>query len=813
MWNANESLPSNGSLDRDKDETSEINQNHKDEKHKQRKKFRNRFLDVSADESDGEGGKVRNRDESSDDEERLSDREFVDDSLQYNASSVYTGHNEDSTSDLSPASSFRRRAAAYAAGIAQEVGETRHQNTERGATPPWVLRQCTPPPLAEFITGASAALAVKARLGDWVRIRTGGHHRLLGFTIDPDTFLVSNQKTCPTPAKADRARNSFKATSDVFPAIHHKATNPSHLQSLRILDPSKVSPIVPPAWYELAPRQRLPHQSLLECVSFEELTPFLRDPHPALLSLTHHADSPALAEGDRVVAVAGTHKGRDGFIARVRKDAASGERYAYLAPMRDGGYCLDATPDSETLMVKLSHLRRHALDFSYAFENNDRVQSVSSGATGRVAEVDYQNLLVYVARENGSRFKVGIDEAVRMWEPGDCVRVRWGEFFLRAGFIVNVVRGGFLDVFDPHFPVLSEPNQWSEENKFRVRAADVDFDKYEDDSLSSTAPQRETPWVETGDMQGGKNRLRHLQVQITGKHFYKGIRGMIVADHNDGQRTARLRDAEARDAEGLGNPEYGLEKLNMEGILLTIRKDGTNELVQDIRIEDVVHEQTMLPLIQALALPRAILNARQAPSQLYGFPAEVPPPRPSTPHTSSNIESAEEPCLPTFNERDGSWLSIAELNMKRLDVQIVGTDNLKNASKKLKRCKGQFGHLLLEVPIDALDDKVVVYGVGPSSIRPSVPKQCIIPRRENDVGERLWEIRERVVVLGPDVWGDASRRGMYAETMPEVDHGLGPEIVAVVFEGGREAGFFHACHLCLSRNVFVDDDFPSSVFK
>ncbi|KAK6977284.1 hypothetical protein R3P38DRAFT_3237417 [Favolaschia claudopus] len=695
--NVNNFLPVNINPPRDGREAIESSQDHR----RRRRDISNRFVDIAADESDGEGGITENRDDSSDDEERVSDREFVDDSPQNDTSFIYTRFDEDIASGSTPAPSFRQRAAAYAADVTKEAGESSTHSTERGATPPWVLRQRTPPPLAKFITGASAPLAGKGYAGDWVRIRTHGHHFLIGFAIDANSFLVPNQKPDPNPLNAP------------------------HLQCLRIRDPSKVTPIVPPAWYDLAPRQRLPHQAMLECTSLEELAPFLRDSHPALLTLTHHTDSPALLT---------------------------------LLPCGTAGI--------------LSHLRWHALDFSYAFQINDRVQSVSSGATGRVTEVDYQNLLVYVARENGSRFKVGIDEVVRMWEPGDSVRVRWGEHFLRAGFIVNVLRGGFLDIFDPHFPVVLKPNQWSEENKasqdFRVRAADVDFDTYEDNSHSLTAQQRHSSGAETGDMQGGKNRLHHLQVLVTGKHFYKGLR------------------------EGLGNPEYGLEKRNPEGILLTIRKERSNELVQNIRIEDVVHEQTMLPLIQALSLPPAVLSTCKPPTQLYGFPAEVPPPRPTTPHTSSISDVEEVPSIPSFNDRDGSWLSIAELNMKRLDVQIVGTDSLKKASKKLQRCKGQFGHLLLEGPVDSLDKKVVVYGVGPSRIRPSVPKECVIPRRENDVGHWLWEIRERVVVLRPDVWGDVSRRGLYAETMPEVEHGLGPEIAAVVFEGGREVGFFNA---------------------
>jgi hypothetical protein len=107
-----------------------------------------------------------------------------------------------------------------------------------------------------------------------------------------------------------------------------------------------------------------------------QLVSFAASQHSALLALTFEGPCPALAEGDRVVVVAGEHKEMNGFIA-VLRELWNGEKhrkieYAKVVLPGDGG-AYHIKKQDKGAHVELTHLKRAGLDFGYKFMVNDRV--------------------------------------------------------------------------------------------------------------------------------------------------------------------------------------------------------------------------------------------------------------------------------------------------------------------------------------------------------------------------------------------------------------------------------------------------------
>lgn len=153
---------------------------------------------------------------------------------------------------------------------------------------------------------------------------------------------------------------------------------------------------------------------------------------------------------------------------------------------------------------------------------------------------------------------------------------------------------------------------------------------------------------------------------------------------------------------------------------------------------------------------------------------------------------------------------------KRLDVRIEGittfapTRDMKS-SATLRRLEGHNGVVLLERAVDPaslVKQKILVYRVGPSANKHGFPARCIKPIRVDPVtGHSLNEARQRVVVIGADVGGDAAPVGQYGETRPGVEHPLGVHVIAVRLEGrpaDAQPSFFHVLHLCLAKNEFIE---------
>jgi ribosomal protein L24 len=209
-----------------------------------------------------------------------------------------------------------------------------------------------------------------------------------------------------------------------------------------------------------------------------QLVSFAASQHSTLLTLTFEGPCPALAEGDRVVVVAGKHKEMNGFIA-VLRELWNGEKhrkieYTKVVLPGDGG-AYHIKKQDKGAHVELTHLKRAGLDFGYKFLVNDRVRVVSGilykGATGRVMDVANDRLTISIPNDfdvvgpttasavspHIKLFTIEIGHVSRVWYLGDSVRVRWDEHKGRTGVIVASNVGGILEIFDVCTFLLSLP--------------------------------------------------------------------------------------------------------------------------------------------------------------------------------------------------------------------------------------------------------------------------------------------------------------------------------------------------------------------
>ncbi|KAJ7820785.1 hypothetical protein B0H14DRAFT_2599765 [Mycena olivaceomarginata] len=585
-----------------------------------------------------------------------------------------------------------------------------------------------------------------------------------------------------------------------------------------------------------------------------QLVSFAASQHSALLALTFEGPCPALAEGDRVVVVAGEHKEMNGFIA-VLRELWNGEKhrkieYAKVVLPGDGG-AYHIKKQDKGAHVELTHLKRAGLDFGYKFLVNDRVRVVSGilykGATGRVMDVANDRLTISIPNDfdvvgpttasavspHIKLFTIEIGHVSRVWYLGDLVRVRWDEHKGRTGVIVASNVGGILEIFDAtnsrHFGkdrATDALNRMGEDEvagmeQFKVRAADVDPD---DNSANPTA-------VTVGHKTIASEPEAKIALMRSTWEASPGTKGCVAwwwGDYDSPARAARLKKKREKGK----NPWW-----DQKGILVTIREELTNHRVEGIPIESVYHQFTTLPLTKARFLPRDILLGRGA---FPVFAIEPSPPRPRTPCPDSSDkplwgstpppepqgeplqgssrppqleDRAGEPLQASSHppqlegEITGEWMCIPDLAHKRVDVQVVGIKQLPG--------RGNSATLLLAGPASIVDKKIEVFGVGKHGTKHAIDRTCIKPRRQDDIDRRLWEITERVVVLGPNVHSDTRRKGHYAQTIPYLQHTYGPDVVGVKFEGGRPPDFFHMSSLCLAKNIRIQaahGTFETTVF-
>ncbi|KAJ7233403.1 hypothetical protein B0H12DRAFT_1076631 [Mycena haematopus] len=507
----------------------------------------------------------------------------------------------------------------------------------------------------------------------------------------------------------------------------------------------------------------------------QQLSPYWSCSHPALLALSVEGPSPSVTEiGTRIAVMDGEHKGRGGSsragrgsrkraiveyaqLLRVKGEQAMDDP---LTPLSTSGWTTSNGPCS-TL----------ATDFG-----------CTTGVLGRIIElIDDSTIAVGIpvdcevvgSTEPSSRlpglkiFNVAIDHVRREFEPGDLVQINASKDAGRVCVIVGLESYRNLRLVDLGAPGFDH---------IRALAADVQS------TSKSTL--------------GAGHRFEGIQVFVN-RTRDKGLVGVVVGDHDSAERVARM---------GREKKDIASQRWDYGGILLTIGEATTNHRVENVPIEKVLHEFTMLPLSEARYLPPNILFGhappKKPPTHRGSFPVVQPAPeRPRTPPLTELVPQT------LVGENDGQWLSLPDLAMKRVDVKLVGILGLPaRLSPTICALEGTFCHLLLTAAVPKDTKTLQVAGAGKTARRFHIDRTCIKPRREGPNGERLWDMETRVVVLGPDVKFNVTRLGEYGLTVPGIPHQWGTSVVAVKFVHG-EGGYFDESSLTMAKNekIMVQD--------
>ncbi|KAK7000263.1 hypothetical protein R3P38DRAFT_3219153 [Favolaschia claudopus] len=694
-----------------------------------------------------------------------------------------------------------------------------------------------------------AAIEAKHTLekGQWVRVGWGKFKGRLAFVINTNAIYLPGRK----------------------PPIFHLA-KPRHTVQL----------VKPPTLEECRALDIYPHQALLRIASHEEFAPFASSHHVELRRLVGSARGPPLRPGDRVVVVTGRLRGQSGYLAGIHVSGvgATSKHIARVVPAYKGHY--DPYIAEDGIFPEMQDLRRHLLDFSYVLSVGDRVHFVEGGVDcveGRVHALDAKNDIVLFKNQNGAIYDpCTVDQLTRVWQEGDFVRVRCGAHQRRSGSVMTVNSClGLVELFDLNRLESNRiSKQWQDGRLFWVRACDVDFNHAGDvitfgvpasarktnllllpqsveqrvPYSTTFAPPHTAGVAHTLTAEDDEERLhpdvaRHyigLNVSYVAKGSLKGFRGTVVGVYNSGARELRLRSVEdewTQKLRSLAQDYYPAVPMNdsvlnnlkirgrdalaqadndHEGLLLTLRRTGGADVVQDVPIEKVVHHWTMVPLLNTRAMPHEVLRGHQhliTPELKFAaFPPQSPPPRARTPCPSPSSPPFEVP--PELEgETTGEWICVPGISYKRLDVVVQGVADEPALSAKVREMEGRRGYLLLDRGVPARDtskifsrsrkaDKIDVYGLTVGGTKHPIDRRYLRPCRTGLDGRTLAEMVRRVVVVGADVGGDSSRRGCYGETDPLVAHSSCPNTVAVRFSFDQYS-IFHFSSLCLSENVRV----------
>ncbi|KAJ7080715.1 hypothetical protein C8R43DRAFT_1143060 [Mycena crocata] len=280
-----------------------------------------------------------------------------------------------------------------------------------------------------------------------------------------------------------------------------------------------------------------------------------------------------------------------------------------------------------------------------------------------------------------------------------------------------------------------------------------------------------------------------------------GCRGQqaVVIDYHD---TAERR---TQQAEALANVHSRSEVPDLDGagIMFTVHLDMSNTRFQ-VKIEDCVDRLTLVPLVRAAAIEPELLAAY---ATYRDPPAPPPPPRFETPPPPPGAQSEElwtgppDPSDPSLSvpwatelarEDNSNWLCIAGLAGKCVET-----------AARYYNLEGRVGDVLPEFAItkgSLSSQKVHVYLTDNWA---TLAAMCLKPIRESPHGKSRCTYKERVVIIGPNIDGDHVGLGQYAQTMPNVWHGKGPDVVQVQFALGVELPYtlFHLSSLCRSTNL------------
>ncbi|KAJ7199262.1 hypothetical protein GGX14DRAFT_573019 [Mycena pura] len=584
----------------------------------------------------------------------------------------------------------------------------------------------------------------------------------------------------------------------------------------------------------------------------------------------------ALQEGDRVLVVDERLRvdGDGGKIVAIfeRLDGSESVRMAVISRPKK---LVESTQEhyfAKCCFVQpVSSLRLHILSQRRAVNMGDRVIVVAGSAfrrySGRIFDFPTPASIRFESLEPET---LEVDVALRQvrldFRRGDVVRVVRGEHKDKIGLIVALHLAGDVDIYvcdsarinkclRPSFATAGikfsprdrqacadadEDSNADEQATIRVATHDIAFVPL--DNSGFQLPGVSSEWTHRSvqsrrEAAMALDRVRHkweLDLMHTGR-FVTGMFVMIIGKHPKKGQFGVIRDYRRL----MRGPE-GHESLSQHAEWEDIRKDvrilvqvDHSNVVDDLTLENVVERDSGLAVLLALLL--------QEFRKVNPFEQKPPKPREPSPApivqvsdlTEAEVRDLSKPGTnprPDIGEITGSWLTHQNLIWKRIDVQVESLEFLYNLAKqpnvgnrvgpKVIKVASLCGYLrpfgravparetgsfTLQFLARGRDAKVPIVALRPLRTTP-VPGQlgmtCISTRQC------------RVIIIGPDVTGDCSRIGEYAETIPRSPPSS-TEIVRVRFAWERSSeGSHHQVHAeypieCLCHSLNQDTPTPA----
>ncbi|KAJ7217109.1 hypothetical protein GGX14DRAFT_390940 [Mycena pura] len=432
---------------------------------------------------------------------------------------------------------------------------------------------------------------------------------------------------------------------------------------------------------------------------------------------------------------------------------------------------------TQCFVQPVSSLRLHALSWRRAVNVGDHVVVVAGSGfreySGRIFDFPVPGAIRFESLEPEA---LEVDVALRHvrldFRRGDIVR---GKHKDKIGLIVALCLAGYMEVYVcdaaqinnclcPSFMSTGTDFSAGSANGSKPRTRWACTDTGEDLSAEEHATSRREAAMSL-------DRVRHkweldlmrtgrfvvgMFVRVIGKHQKKGQFGMIqdychIVPTPDGDSLLD-RDAEWGDIR--------------KDVRISVRMDGSY-LVEDLSLADVVERDSGLAVLMALLL--------QEFRKVKPFKKEVPEPRePSPPILQlSDLTDAEVHALsgstfspaispPGVGEMTGFWLTHRNLIGKCIDVRVESLEFLYNLAKQ-PNVGNKTGPRVTKV--------ASLCGYGKDA---NVPVVALRPLRTTPVPGETGAVscisarQCRVIIIGPDVSGDHTRIGEYAETIPSL---------------------------------------------
>ncbi|KAJ7883327.1 hypothetical protein B0H13DRAFT_1890412 [Mycena leptocephala] len=523
----------------------------------------------------------------------------------------------------------------------------------------------------------------------------------------------------------------------------------------------------------------------------DQLAAFLSDDHPALEKLRFKGLGPALAEGDRVVVIAGPHQGETGFLVMLHELPVTHQRVKYAK------------------VVKVYN----------------GVGIVKKGDAG---------LTEFALCQASS-----IGEQLDFW-CGDLVHVRSGKHKGRVGLIIATFIGGSIEIFDGDKP---NPEQ-TEIPSVVVRAADVDFATFGERESGLTiehagislytptshiaalkppihdqaaeqkaaakveAAKRSLPslcrqlgqleakgerteaenidcavlvaqimrlnqmvrgmpsdaghvdFVDTKIMNTG-HCYEGIPVLVARKGIHKGFQGTVIGDHDSEARVRRLAKSAGkgrtygmmRTRTASSSPSRATWPTRRWMSLSTNAYINSRFLPRDVLMGHVPRTKR--------AIFKGLFRRRKLLARAYAFSAAI---------------------------RELLWAAIPET-----PLAVIGITGVKErVSNTLQKLEGRFGHILVTAGSTWRQEGGSLR-VGKSGTKHAVQSSAS-NRQEEHSGRLITEVAERVVVIGPDMAGD-DVHGVLRVNTTDIPHYY--EAGVSVFSWSAWTG----SSLCLAKNV------------